>query len=127
VLAVPLVLIAIGGAAGATARYLVDSWVAQRAGGAFPWGTLIVNLSGSLVLGLLFAVGVEHGVLPAPSRAPVLVGFIGAYTTFSTLMLESWRLIEDGAVVLALANVVGSAALGIVAVVAGLMIGRALA
>jgi CrcB protein len=124
---VPLLLIALGGAAGATARYLVDSWVAQRAVGAFPWGTLIVNLSGSLVLGLLFALAVERGLLPAPSRAPVLVGFIGAYTTFSTLMLESWRLIEGGAVALGLANLVGSSAAGIVAVVAGLMIGRALA
>jgi fluoride exporter len=124
---VPIVLIALGGAAGATARYVVDSWVAQRSVGAFPWGTLVVNLSGSLLLGLLFALGVERGVLPAASRGPVLVGFIGAYTTFSTLMLESWRLIEDGAIALGLANLVGSSALGIAAIVAGLMIGRALA
>lgn len=122
----PLVLIALGGAAGATARYLVDGWIAQRAGGAFPWGTLLVNLSGSLMLGLLFALAVERGVLPASVRAPVLIGFIGAYTTFSTLMLESWRLIEDGAVALGFANLVGSSVLGILALVAGVLIGRAL-
>ena len=92
VLALPLVLIALGGAAGATFRYLLDTWISERAGGAFPWGTLVVNVSGSLVLGLLFALAIDRGVLPASVRGPILIGFIGAYTTFSTLMLESWRL-----------------------------------
>lgn len=123
----PLVLIALGGAAGATSRYLVDTWISQRAGGAFPWGTLIVNASGSLVLGLLFTLAIERDVLPAAVRGPVLIGFIGAYTTFSTLMLESWRLIEDGALALGLVNLVGSSMIGIVALIGGLMIGRALA
>lgn len=122
----PLVLIAVGGAAGATTRYLVDTWISERAGGAFPWGTLVVNISGSLVLGILFALATERGVLPATIRAPVLIGFIGAYTTFSTLMLESWRLIESGALGLGLANLVGSTVIGLVAVVAGLTIGRVL-
>ena len=123
----PLVLIALGGAVGASTRYLLDTWIAQRAGGAFPWGTLIINVSGSLVLGLLFALAIERGVLPASVRGPLLIGFIGAYTTFSTLMLESWRLIEDGAVVLGLVNLIGSSVIGMVALVGGLMIGRALA
>lgn len=123
----PLVLIALGGAAGATTRYLLDAWIAQRAGGAFPWGTLIINVSGSLLLGLLFALAIERGVLPASVRGPVLIGFIGAYTTFSTLMLESWRLIEGGAVVLGLANLIGSSVIGMIALVGGLLIGRALA
>jgi CrcB protein len=122
----PLVLIALGGAAGAVARYLVDSTVAQRAPGAFPWGTLVVNVSGALVLGFLFALAIERAVLPAGLRAPLMIGFLGAYTTFSTLMIESWRLIEDGALGLALVNVVGSSLLGLVAVVVGLSLGRAL-
>jgi CrcB protein len=120
------VLIALGGAAGAVARYLVDSVVAQRAPGAFPWGTLAVNVSGALVLGFLFALAIERAVLPATIRAPLMIGFLGAYTTFSTLMIESWRLIEDGAIGLALANVIGSSVLGLVAVVVGLSLGRAL-
>lgn len=123
----PIVLIAVGGAAGAVARYLVDTTISQRWPSAFPWGTLAVNLSGSLVLGVLFALTVERGILPASSRAPVMIGFIGAYTTFSTFMLESWRLVEDGAVGLALANIVGSCLLGLVAVFVGLAIGRAIA
>jgi len=118
--------VALGGAAGATARYLVDGFVAQRGQGAFPWGTLVINLSGSLVLGVLFAMAVERDILPAAIRGPLMIGFLGAYTTFSTLMLESWRLWEDGAVALALANLVGSSVLGVVAVVVGLTVGRAL-
>jgi fluoride exporter len=123
---VPLVLVGLGGAAGAMTRYLVDSWVAQRTAAAFPWGTLVVNVSGSFVLGLLFALAIERDILPAQSRLPLMVGFVGAYTTFSTLMLESWRLVDGGAIAMALANVVGSAVLGLIAVVAGLVLGRAL-
>jgi CrcB protein len=122
---VPLVLIALGGAAGATARYLVDTWITERAASPFPWGTFVVNVSGSLILGILFALAIERDVLPASIRGPVLIGFIGAYTTFSTLMLESWRLIEGGSVGLGLANLVGSSVIGMVALVGGLMIGRA--
>jgi CrcB protein len=123
----PLVLIAAGGAAGAVSRYLVDVFVSERFGGAFPLGTLVINLSGSFALGVLFALAVDRSVLPADIRGPVLIGFLGAYTTFSTLMLESWRLVEDGALALALANAVGSVVLGLAAVVGGLAIGRALA
>ena len=120
----PLVLIGLGGFFGAVARYLVDGAVAERTAGAFPWGTLAVNLSGSLALGILFAMTAERGILPADIRGPVLIGFIGAYTTFSTLMLESWRLVETGAPMLGVANIVGSSVLGIVAVAGGLAIGR---
>lgn len=123
----PLVLIAIGGAAGAVSRYVIDGLIAGRAPGAFPWGTLTINLSGSLLLGLLFALATERGILPAGIRGPLMIGFLGAYTTFSTLMLESWRLWEDGAVGLALANALGSVVLGLIAVFIGLTIGRALA
>lgn len=119
-----LVLVGLGGFFGAIARYLVDGWVTERAGATFPFGTLVVNLSGAFVLGLLFALTIERGLLPATVRPPVFVGFIGAYTTFSTLALESWRLIESGSYGLGIANLVGSILLGIVAVVAGLLVGR---
>jgi CrcB protein len=121
-----LVLIGLGGFAGAITRYLVDGAVADRTGGSFPWGTLVVNASGSFLLGLLFALTTDRAVLPAEIRGPVLIGFIGAYTTFSTWMLESWRLVEDGAIAAAAANLVGSAAVGIVAVVVGMLVGRLL-
>ena len=122
-----ILLVGIGGFFGAIARYLVDTWVTDRIGATFPWGTLMVNLSGAFILGLLFALSIERGVLPPGIRAPIFVGFIGAYTTFSTLALESWRLIEQGSYALGIANLAGSVALGLVAVVAGLLLGRALA
>ena len=119
-------LIGLGGFAGAISRYLVDGFVSDRTAGAFPWGTLAVNLSGSFVLGLLFAMTAERAILPAEIRGPVMIGFIGAYTTFSTFMLESWLLIEKGSYLPAVANLGGSVLLGLGAVVAGLTIGRAL-
>ncbi len=120
----PLILIGLGGFAGAIARYLVDGIVADRTGGSFPWGTLVINASGSFALGLLFALTADRAILPAEIRGPVLIGFLGAYTTFSTYMLESWRLAESGAITLALANLAGSTIVGLVAVVIGLTLGR---
>ena len=122
----PLLLIGLGGFAGAIARYLVDGLVSDRTGGGFPWGTLVVNATGSFLLGLLFAITAERAILPAEVRGPLLIGFIGAYTTFSTWMLESWRLIEGGAYGPALANLSGSVVIGIVAVAVGLTLGRVL-
>jgi len=95
---VVLLLVGAGGFLGAISRYLIDGWVSEATRGTYPWGTFVVNISGSFVLGLLFAATVERAALPADVRAPVMIGFIGAYTTFSTWMLESWRLIEDGAI-----------------------------
>ena len=119
-------LVGIGGFAGAVTRWLVDGWVSDRNPTAFPLGTLVINLTGSFALGLLFAWVIERGVLPAEVRAPLMIGFLGAYTTFSTFMLESWRLVEDGAWMLALLNLGGSVLIGLVAVLGGLAVGRLL-
>ncbi len=119
-----LLLVGIGGFLGAIARRVVDLWVSDRAGSVFPLGTLLINVSGAFAVGLLFAWAVERDVLPREIRGPVMIGFLGAYTTFSTWMLESWRLVEDGAWALAAFNLAGSVALGLVAVVAGLAVGR---
>lgn len=121
-----LVVIGLGGFAGAIARYAVDGWVSTLVRGSFPWGTLLVNASGSLLIGLLFAVMTERALIPAELRGPLMIGFLGAYTTFSTLALESWRLLEDGAWLLALANLGGSVVIGIAAVLIGIAIGRAI-
>ena len=122
-----LLAIGLGGFVGAAARYLVDGWVSDATRGGFPWGTLVVNASGSLAIGVLFAVTVEHSLLPAGLRGPLMIGFIGSYTTFSTLALESWRLLEDGSWLVAGANLAGSVMIGLSAVIVGLAIGRALA
>ena len=122
----PLILIGVGGFAGAISRYLIDGFVTDRTAGSFPWGTLVVNATGSFILGLLFALTTERAILPAEIRGPVLIGFIGAYTTFSTYMLESWGMIESGSYGPAMANLGGSVVIGLAAVAAGLLIGRAI-
>lgn len=120
----PYLLIGAGGFFGAIARYAVDGFVTDRTGGGFPWGTLAVNASGSFILGLLFALTAERAILPADIRAPVMIGFIGAYTTFSTYMLESWNLIESGQYGAAIGNLGGSIVIGLAMVSLGLLVGR---
>jgi CrcB protein len=98
----------------------------ERTTSAFPWGTFVVNVSGAFALGLLFTVLTEQLTTAPWVRAGVTIGFLGAYTTFSTLSLETYRLLEDGAVGLALANAAGSLAAGLGAVYLGIVAGRAL-
>lgn len=92
-----LLSIGAAGFAGAIARYLVDRSITQVTGAGFPWGTAFVNVTGSFAVGLLFALLIDRQVLPVALRGPLMIGFIGSYTTFSTLTLKSWQLIEDGA------------------------------
>jgi CrcB protein len=121
-----LLFLAVGGAFGAVSRYLVQGWVQDLTGGRFPWGTFAVNISGSFVLGLVFALAMDRAILSPEVRVPVMIGFIGSYTTFSTLMLESWTLVEEGDIAHVLVNLAGSVVIGMVAVVAGLAVGRLL-
>ena len=118
--------IGVAGFGGAISRYHVEGLVSRVTSGAFPWGTWVVNVSGCFVLGLLVTVFTER-MLPHPTlRSAVTIGFLGAYTTFSTFAYETLRLGEDRALVLALLNVVGSVAAGIVAAWIGTVVGRAL-
>jgi CrcB protein len=120
------VAIAVAGALGALARYGLDGWISRRAPTSFPWGTFAINITGSFFLGLVFIVMTER-FRPDPwLRSAVTIGFLGAYTTFSTLSLETYRLLEDGSYGLALANVAGSLAAGLAAVYAGVVLGRTL-
>jgi CrcB protein len=104
---------------GAVTRYLLDQVVQHRARGAFPAGTLLVNLSGSLLLGVIVGLSIHHG-LPAAPTVVVGTGFAGGYTTFSTWVWESLALGEAGAWAEAVSNVVGSFAAGMTAAAAGL-------
>jgi fluoride exporter len=117
--------VAIASAFGGLARYLLGGLLA-RGSTSFPWETFLINASGSLVLGFLFTVLVEVAGSPAWLRAGLLIGFLGSYTTFSTFALESYRLIEDGAYASALANMLGSLMVGLIAVYAGVVLARTL-
>ncbi|HEX5173149.1 MAG TPA: fluoride efflux transporter CrcB [Gaiellaceae bacterium] len=121
-----IVAIGIAGALGALARYGLGGLVVSRSARAFPWETFVVNVSGSFVLGFAFTLMTEQLTTGAWLRTAVTVGFVGAYTTFSTLAYETYRLVEDGALALAAANIFGSAAAGLVAVYLGVVAGRAL-
>jgi CrcB protein len=118
--------IAVAGAIGALARYGLEGLVSRRAPGAFPWGTFAVNVSGAFVLGFVFTVMTEQFTVAPWIRGAVTIGLLGAYTTFSTLSFESYRLIEDGAIGIAAANMFGSLAAGLGAVYLGVITGRAL-
>ena len=117
--------VGLGGFVGANARYLLATWIAGRASTAFPLETLVINLSGSLVLGLLLGV-LENHVTPPALRLALATGFLGAYTTFSTFTYETIRLVEEGSLLLAALNAGGSLALGLGAVFGGLGLGRTL-
>jgi fluoride exporter len=119
------VAIAVAGALGALARYGVDGAVARRAAG-FPWGTFIVNVSGAFLLGAVFTLLGERLTVAPWLRGAIAIGFLGGYTTFSTLSLESYRLLEARSYVLAGANLLGSCAAGLLALYGGVVLGRAL-
>ncbi len=110
--------VALLGGCGAIGRFLLDGWIGERARGAFPLGTLGVNLSGAFALGLLTGVALEGDALLLAGTAT-----LGSYTTFSTWMLESHRLAEDSELGLAVLNVALSLAAGVGAAALGRLLG----
>jgi fluoride exporter len=122
-----LLMVAAGGALGAVARYGTVVAVGRLTGFGFPWGTVTVNLLGSLALGLLIG-GLAHGLhLSQEVRGLIVVGFLGAFTTFSTFSLDTVTLIERGSWTPALGYVFGSVVVGIIFFLAGLRAWRFLA
>jgi fluoride exporter len=115
----------VAGALGALTRYGVEGAIARRAG-SFPWATFAVNVSGSFLLGLVVTLLGERLAIAPWVRSALAIGFLGAYTTFSTLSLESYRLLEARSYVLAGANLLGSVSAGLVALYGGVVLGRAL-
>lgn len=109
------------GAAGAPARYLLDRAVAERTQAAFPWGTFVINITGSFLFGLLTGLGLDHA-FPKVPRVVLGTGFCGAYTTFSTFTFETVRLLEEGALAEALRNAAGSLLAGSFAAATGLAV-----
>ena len=123
---VQYLLIGLGGFLGANARFLVSSWATRLLGASFPYGTFLANISGSLLLGVTIAVLHDRALLASPQRQFFVVGFLGAYTTFSTFAYESMQLFQNGNVLLGVLNIVGSVMVGLLAVVCGFLIGRLL-
>ena len=116
--------VALGGGLGATTRYLLGGWVVGRLGGAFPFHTLLINVSGSLAIGLLLVLLTERLVVDPAWRLLLVVGFLGGYTTFSSYTFEAVSLLEEGDWLAALGYVVGSNGLGLVAAYLGMLLAR---
>ena len=118
------VIIAVGAVLGALLRYWLGDWAAQRFGTAFPYGNLMINLTGSFILGLFMALVTDRFLVSPQWRLFIAIGFLGSYTTFSSYAYESLNLIMTGQGTLGLLNLFGSSFLGGLAVFAGILIGR---
>ena len=119
--------IAAGGALGAVMRFWVSSGVYALLGRAFPWGTLAVNVLGSLAMGFLFVFMLERLAAGAEWRAFALVGFLGAFTTFSTFSIETLTLMQDALYLKAALNAVVSVVACIAAAMLGVILARQVA
>lgn len=121
-----VLLISLGAALGANARYWISLWALQQIGPRFPYGTLFVNVTGSLILGFLLAFATQR-TLPSSWRMVLAVGFCGSYTTFSSYAAESVGLFKDSIPWLAWINIIGNNLLALLAVLLGIWLARSLA
>ncbi|HEX4296057.1 MAG TPA: fluoride efflux transporter CrcB [Rhizomicrobium sp.] len=121
-----LLAVALGGALGSLLRYFVAGAIQSAAWPGFPWGIFVVNVSGGFIMGLIVELGALKLQISPELRAFLTVGILGGYTTFSTFSLDSVLLIQRGAYVSAAGYILGSTALSILALFAGLWVVRAL-
>lgn len=121
-----LLLMAVAGGAGTLSRYFLGGIVQKLYGGPFPWGTFAVNISGTFLFGLVWAIAETRLAFSSEARAVVFMGFFGAFTTFSTLMFESGELLRDSQWALALGNLALQNVTGIIFLFLGLALGRLL-
>jgi CrcB protein len=120
----PWLAVAVGGALGSMARFAVGTWVAAGLGSRFPYGTLLVNLLGCLLMGLLVVLIDERWAVPPQWRAFALVGLLGGFTTFSSFSLEAYTLLRTQQWLAALLYVAGSLLLGLLALAVGIALAR---
>lgn len=120
------ILVGLGGFLGANARYLTSMYASRLFGANFPYGTLLTNVAGSFLLGLILAFLHDRGSLDSPTRYFFVIGFLGAYTTFSTFTFESIQLLHQGTPMLAGFNILASLVLGLLALVSGSLLGKLL-
>ncbi len=116
--------VALGGATGAVTRFLLSTWVNNKFEALFPWGTFFVNITGCFLLGFIYILGIETLLLPPNLRTFLTVGFLGAFTTFSTYNLETISLLKSGEVKLAIFNGLGSLLAGLLAVWVGTLLAK---
>jgi fluoride exporter len=121
-----IILLSLAGACGTLSRYWLSGAVYGALGRNFTWGTWSVNILGCFLFGLVFILSQERGIIPPQARIIILVGFMGAFTTFSTLVFESYELLRDVAWLKMGLNMVGQNIVGFVALYLGVVCGRIL-
>jgi CrcB protein len=122
---VKYLVIGLGGFIGANARYIIGSWAAQKWGTSFPYGTFLINITGCFILGLFATLTVRYAWNDY-WRLLIAIGFVGAFTTFSTFEYESLQLASEGALAGAALNILGSVILGFLAAFLGVVLARLL-
>ena len=110
----------LGGAFGASARYLLSEWIYSLLGVSFPWGTLFVNTVGSFLMGILWGV-FQSSSIPPEIKIFALVGFLGSFTTFSTFSFENFELLKNNEGGLAVANIIASVVIGLLMIYLGFL------
>ena len=120
----PFLIVAVGGALGAVSRYAIDRAVTAMIGPTV-LGIFLINVTGSFLLGVFVAASAGED-WPSSARLLIAVGFLGSYTTFSTLTVASIQLAESGEITRAALNILGSIAVGLIAALAGILVGRAI-
>lgn len=123
-MATKLLLLALAGAIGTLARYFLGGAVQRLSGGAFPWGTFAVNMTGTLLFGFVWSLAEDRLVISGEARAIILVGFMGAFTTFSSFMFETGELMRDSQWALAFGNIALQNLTGVLFLFIGFAIGR---
>ena len=121
-----LLWLALAGSAGTLARYGLQGWVQSLRSAGFPWGTLAVNTLGCLAFGVVWAASEERFLISSETRIIALVGFMGAFTTWSSYVFETGQMVRDGEWWLVAGNVLGSHLAGFAGFFAGLVLGRLL-
>jgi CrcB protein len=120
-------MVALGGALGSVLRFWAGTFVSARMGTRFPWGTLVINITASFLIGVIMTVLADRANWSANWRYLIPIGFIGGYSTFSTFEWETLRVFQDGDLLFAALNVVGSVVAGFVAVWLGVITGKVIA
>ncbi len=116
------ILVAIGGGAGSLARYIAGTLIMSRAGGRFPMGTFIVNVTGCFAVGVIMTLLTDRLAAHPNWRYLLVIGFLGGYTTFSSFEYESFRAFREGSMTAAALNIAGSVAAGFAAVWLGVLL-----
>ncbi|MBJ6726518.1 fluoride efflux transporter CrcB [Geomesophilobacter sediminis] len=121
-----IALIAVFGALGCLARYFVSGWVYDLLGRSFPYGTFAVNIIGAFLIGFIMEFSLRSALVSPSLRVALTIGFLGGLTTFSTFSFETFRLIEDGALLIAFGNIMASVLACLLCTWIGIMAARAL-